>query len=334
MNPRGRQAAVRGDADSAAARGARWVRAADRLGRILLCVTVVAACVFVAKMVQEIRSADTRRAGASASAEASPLDNLHDLLNGNWQFAGLPWSVRVQVLSHAELERTWQVPAPGGRPGPATYASAGLDAATTAPGGGATELVALLLELLGASARPDGESVVYEVVQETLRVLAIAPREAPRAVGYARVGQRISDDRWNYLELTLTDARATFSGAPAGGGQQVPESPSSAGHLLPLAAGAEPLATRRNAAGSLLAELWLCREDPRTLTSRWLAAGWTVAESPAPAQSPATASHAALNPAGSGALGMWICTRGSETILALASGDSEPARTLLLVRSP
>ncbi len=276
-------------------------RAANNIGRILLCLAIAAAVVLSLLIVQDMRSTDSPPTAVPAISLGS--NSMEDALNGNWQFAGSPWSVRVQELASAELPVLLrQVP----------NTSSFVTEADAPEFDEAGTLVLAVLGMLGAAETAEGECVVYRAQSDGLECIAWAPRSDSKKIQIARIAQRINDSAWNMIEIGRRPQSESL-----GDGNLLP--------LLPEAAENVRLAMRFDAKGQLCAQLIQLNIDFDRLQSTWTKAGWERNQY----------GHEAIVGYQASMEEPIVFTRGLETILAIAPpAAGDVPRTLLLIRAP
>lgn len=239
-------------ADISPAQKSRWhklSRTLDLIGRVALCLAIVVAAIFCIRIVQDIRSADHRRVEAQTGDNSD--GTLEDVLNGDWQFAGMPWSVRITEMSSTEAEAALEAAAPTVSPLPAEA-------------NGETQeefdIIASALEMLHAQASEQEQHLVYRVDSPAMQALAYAPSAYPKQVQLIRVVQPIQDDRVNYIQLERKPAEF--------------RQPENHSLLLPAAPENRRLAVRHDAQGVLCAELIELNAPFSELREVWEQAGW------------------------------------------------------------
>ncbi len=192
----------------------------------------------------------------SSSSLAKPTEALlgpeqtEQFLDGQWQFAGIPWSANVEQLSETEAMQRINLPPE--------------KALALLNGEGDGLLQAFdILESLNATVVKTEFGVVYRVESDSFRLVGVAPASSPKSIRCVRLAQPMGDGNWNYVELA---SQANGSAAKA-----VDD------HLLPLSDSSE-LATKRDSGGKLLAELISTTSSVSTVKKLWQNAGWRVHE--------------------------------------------------------
>lgn len=304
-------------------------RVLDRLVRVLLCLAVAVGTVYCLLRVEQMRTSTSPKQIQVSLGPSStePLLPLMDAIQGNWQFAGIPWTVQSQELNPAEaIARLSE---------PAWLENVGDQADEV------TELLQTLLDMLGATPTFDSDRCVYHIESSAFIATAFAPRERPRQIQLVRVAQILGEETANFAELRR-DMAESVSDASDGRLSLLPAHPDNI-----------RLALRRDGQGTLTAELIQLRTDLDRVQSLWKQAGWTLTpqHGALPSSSSllagadvATALLASGNVArrssadvqqDTAATTTLLASRGDDAVLAIVIPDSAqlPA-TLFLVHAP
>lgn len=284
---------------------ARWM---DRLGRVLLILVILGAIVFCLSTIQELR-APGRRPQLSSEEPQSPSleDSLANMMNGDWQFASVPWSVKVKEVATAEA---------------LALMTAEVSALSVWSDTSEDDVVIQVLELLSPLKSTVGGNVCYSVDSTEFSLRGFAPLSMSTQIQLVRATKAIDAERSTFAEIIRRAA--------------VPEQTSgSPEFLLPRRTADRTLAIRRDARGYLCAELVELESDVAQTVNDWKKAGWSV--------TPQNASQEASNDSISEGLGdgsltlsaeqVFLCKNKSESIYAVVSSKlASSSRTMLLVR--
>ncbi len=250
----------------------------------------------------------------SKLAVAEPVvgpEQTEQFLDGQWQFAGIPWAAKVDRLSEAEVLQKLSLP-------PAT------SLVGSESDGNGLEHAFEILESLNAAVTQTEFGVEYRVKSESYQLVGWASASSPKAIQSIRLAQSNVDGNWSYVELAARSTIASESTRDA--------------HLLPLVDGAAGLATKRDSSGSLLAELVSAEMPFSAIKGMWQSAGWQVQDAASGdfvdmENSVGFSEIKELLHQADGSRSTLICTKDNSTIAVIAKkSPTTDSHTLLVFR--
>ena len=280
-----------------------WASALDKLGRVLLCGAIVWAAVFCLSTVREMRESERRRESQNAEKAATDAaDPIVALMNGNWVFTDIPWSIHISTLPESEARRRLQADIPS------------FEIRQQVEG---SETLLSLLDMFKASKSLEGSNYVYRVDSDSIEAIAFAPSQMPDQLQLVRVVQLNPGADCGFLEVKpMLPSPETQSNPNA--------------LLLPRNPDDERIAVRYDSDGRLCAEMVQLHSSLEELLSLWTQLGWTVTTPGANLRNAAAIPEIAVEPTAA----MHICTKGEESISVIAPTVAEQLpRTLLIIKS-
>ena len=238
-------------------------------------------------------------------------EQTEQFLDGQWQFAGIPWAAKLEQLSKAEAFHKLSLPP--------EKSLVGIES-----DGNGLEHAFEILESLNAAVNKTAFGTEYRVESETYRIVGWASASSPKSIQSIRLAQSNADGNWSYVELSARSTTTNESTRDA--------------HLLPLVEGAAGLATKRDSSGNLLAELVLTEIPFSGIKGMWQGAGWQVQDAASGdfvdlENSAGFAEIKELLHEADGSRSTLICTKDDSTIAVIAKkSPATDSHTLLVFR--
>ncbi len=283
----------------------------DRLGRLFLILLILCAIVFCINTAQKLREPSRTSQLSSENDDLLLLkESLASMLNGDWQFAAIPWSVQVKELPTAEASTrmAYEVAPLCVLPGSSDKDISDKD------------IVVQVLDLLSPVKSKVGANVCYSIDNSEFNLRGFAPASMPRQVQLVRATKVIDTERSTFIELTRRNS-------PSDQADSISE------QMLPRNSADRILASRWDADGRLCAELVELGSDVTDLVEAWKKAGWKVL----PQNTPSERGDSISDPLGDQSLNLstqevFLCRNGSQSIYAVTTMLPNNSRSMLLIR--
>jgi len=301
-----------GERNNAARIRSRLERALDLSGRLALTAGIVVMTFFCVQTFRQLGYDPKSKGSASSNLSQNEPGSVVNLLDGDWQFAGLPWSIQVIELTGNQRSQTLSEVSPP----------------TSLPNNRPTdeydETIWGMISLFQPVRVDTALFASYFIEAQGWQIHCFASLEQPQQIQIIQAQFVSGDDVLKRVDLAreIDFPRRDES--------------SSAGYLLPPGADGKRLALRRDSGGTVNAELFETAESDESLIRTWTEQGWKVSNASSEQGLP-LAANSPPSPSNSIAGGLMeetmICNRGKDSVCVVLSPFSvSGTRTLLVLR--
>lgn len=281
-------------------------RFVELISRLVLCVAAVAAVIFCVALIQANRSQSrARTVEANEVGSPEPGDSLASILNGDWEFSAIPWSVKIQDLTKEDgAEQMRAVPS----------------SLAFEVGEQERDLVSEAIELLSPQKSEIEGGTAYKVEGSGFQLVGYANSNKPPQIVLVKTIQPLDENRVSYIELARRPA-------PNAG---LVESSSS----FPKCPESSKFAVRHDSSGAICAELIELNSNFDALLSEWISDGWTVVEQKIDGERLASQGKTENLSDTLRAEEVFLCSKDTVSVFAILTNGLRPGtQGLFLVRS-
>lgn len=284
----------------------------DLTGRIAMIVGILWASFFCIQTFRKIGFGQKSESLVLDKSAKSEFESLENLLDGDWQFVGLPWSIQV-----TEFDGQFKPKALANTYTPTSFQP-------LRPIDEYDRTIWGLISLFQPTRADTSVCATYFIETQGWQVYCFAPLEQPEQIQIIRAQFGTDSDASKRVDLVreidFPKRDEAFFSEP----------------LVPMGAGGTLIALRRDSFGKVCAELFETSESDENLLRMWKETGWKVRNASSMQNLPLTREVLPLSQqtqASKPNEQIMVCNRGKDTIcVVLSQFSSSGTRTLLSLR--